>query len=186
MQDFLLDNLLLLKSLHLVGMVGWFGGLFYLVRIFVYHVEALDKPTAEANILTAQYQIMEQRVYKIICNPGMIITWVFGLLMLHAYGLEWLKTQHWMHAKLAFVVILSGYLGYCKTVMKRLAKGEKVLTSFKFRLFNEIPSILLLAIILLAVYRNSLNYGKAIIGVLVFGIIIFAITKAYKKARNKA
>ncbi len=184
MREMLLEYILLFKTFHLVGMVGWFGGMFYLVRIFVYHVEAFDKPDHEAKVLIPQYQLMESRVYRIICNPGMIITWIFGLLMLYAYGMEWFKTNNWMHAKLTLVFLLSGYLGYCKVIIRKLATGERVMSSFKFRLFNEVPSIFLLSIILLAVYQNYLQFGKALIGILIFGFIIFAFARFYKSIRK--
>lgn len=177
--------LLLLKSLHIVGFVAWFGGLFYLARILVYHREAMDLPEAEQKVLVPQYELMSSRVYRIICNPGMVFTWICGLGMLHLYGLEWLKVQPWMHAKLLLLVLLSGYLGYCGKLMKRMAAGEQPMTSFQLRLFNEVPTILLLAIVLLAVFRNLLNFGIAFLGVLLFGVVLYVFAKWYKSLRKK-
>lgn len=185
MSEFLIDNLPLWKALHLIGMVAWFGGMFYLGRIFVYHSEAFDLPKDKSAVLIPQYELMQNRVYKIIFTPAMVITWIFGLLMLHIYGVDWLKANYWMHAKLLLLVLLSGYHGYCKTVMKKLAKGEKVMSSFKFRLFNEVPTIFLVAIILLAVFRNTLDFGKAFGGIILFAIVLVLFTKWYKKLREQ-
>jgi len=156
-----------------------------LVRIFVYHVEAFDKPQPERDILTKEYAAIEKKVYRIICNPAMIITWIFGLLMIFDYGWDWFKINTWLHIKLVAVFILSGYQGSTKKMMQRLEKGEVVMSSFKTRLFNEIPTIFLLIIVLLAVYRNRLNPLWATVGVLIFGIVIFLLAKAYKKQRQK-
>lgn len=186
MREFLIDYLPLMKALHIVGAVGWFGGLFYLVRIFVYHKEAMDLESPEREILIKQYCIMEDRVYNIICKQGMNITWIFGLLMLFTYGLDWMKANYWLHAKLLLVVLLSGYQHYCKSIITKLADNDQTLTSFGFRLFNEVPSIMLLAIVLLAVYRNTLNYPKAIGGILIFGLLIYFIARIYKSKRAQS
>ena len=184
----MIEYLFLFKSLHIVGAVAWFGGLFYLVRIFVYHVEAFDKSDPDKQILTDQYKLMESRVYRIICTPGMLITWVFGMLMIAAYidaqGMSWLRSNSWMHSKLLFVIILSGYQGYCAKMMKTLSTGESTLNSFQTRLFNEVPTLLLLIIVLLAVYRNTLNSGLAFVGILIFGIVLVVFTKIYKSTRS--
>ncbi len=185
----MIEYLLLFKSIHIVGAVAWFGGLFMLVRIFVYHIEALDKPQPEKDILAKEYADIAKRVYTIICTPAMVITWIFGILMIVAYidaqGMTWFKMNSWLHVKLLAVFILSGYQGSTKKMMKKLAAGERVLTSFKTRLFNEIPTILLLIIVLLAVYRNTLNALWAIIGVVIFALSIFLLAKLYKSKRNK-
>ncbi|GJM35017.1 MAG: membrane protein [Saprospiraceae bacterium] len=178
--------LLFFKALHIVGFVAWFAGLFYLVRIFVYHVEAMDKSQPERDILVHQFQQMEWRVYKIIINPAMMITWVAGLIMLYLHGLEWLKVNYWMHAKLPLLFLLIGYQLWCKRLIVRLEKGEKALTSFQFRLANELPTLFLLTIVLLAVFRNSLNFFYAFFGILGFGFALFLAAKAYKQFREKA
>ena len=186
----MIEYLLLFKSIHIVGAVAWFGGLFYLVRIFVYHIEALQFEDPKRGILTDQYKIMEQRVYYIICIPAMLITWIFGSIMIAAYldvqGLEWLKANAWMHSKLLLVILLSGYQHYTKSLMKKLGSGETSLSSFNMRLLNEVPTIFLLAIVLLAVYRNTLNSIYAFIGIFIFGIILFLGARYYKSIRSKS
>lgn len=184
----MIEYLQLFKSIHIFGAVAWFGGLFMLVRIFVYHIEAMSKPQPDKDVLTREYASIEQRVYHIICTPSMLITWIFGMLMVAAYieaqGMAWFKANTWLHFKLLAVFMLSGYQGSTKKMMKRLAAGEHVMTSFKTRLFNEIPTIFLLIIILLAVYRNTLNALWASAGVVIFALSIFLLAKAYKKQRS--
>ena len=87
----------LFKALHIVGFVAWFAGMFYLVRMFVYHREAQDDEQPKRDILTQQFNRMEWRVYKINCNPAMMLTWICGLSMLYLNGLEWLKVNPWMY-----------------------------------------------------------------------------------------
>lgn len=184
----MIEYLLLFKSLHIIGAVGWFGGLFLLVRIFVYHVEAFDKEQPDKDILINQYKLMASRVYKIICVPGMLITWIFGCLMIAAYldaqGTAWLKINAWLHVKLLFVFLLTGYLHSCKSIMRRLNNGERVMSSFKTRLYNEVPSIFLVVIVLLAVYRNTLDSGITFVGIILFAITLFLIAKWYKTKRT--
>lgn len=180
-----ISYLALFKSLHIVGFVAWFGGLFYLARILVYHREAMDRPSDESRVLLPQYELMSSRVYRIICNPAMIFTWICGLSMLHLYGLQWLAANPWMHIKLFLLVLLSGYLGYCGKLMKRMNAGEKPMTSFQLRLFNEVPTVLLLAIVLLAVFRNTLHFGIAFGAIMLFGVILYLFAKWYKSLRKQ-
>ncbi len=174
--------LYIFKALHIVGFTAWFAGLFYLVRMFVYHREAFDKAAPEKEILTKQFNLMEWRVYKIICNPAMIITLVFGIAML-IYNPEYMKMP-WIHVKLTLLVLLIGYHHYCKSVIKKLEKGEANLTSFRLRLMNEVPTLFLLAIVLLAVLRDNANYLYVFGGLFLFGLVMYLIAKAYKKKRE--
>ena len=166
-------------------MVAWFAGLFYLVRLFVYHVEAYDKSEAESDVLIPQYQVMESRLYRIILRPAMLMTWVFGLALVYSRGLEWVKDSSWLHLKLFLVVLLSGYSESLGKIIKRLAQGEKVMTSYQFRLFNEVPTLFLLAVILLAVFKNMTNFAYTFIAIIVMGIILMIFTKIYKRIRLK-
>ncbi len=175
--------LLYLKALHIVGFVSWFAGLFYLVRMFVYYVEAGEKQEPEKSILQKQFKIMQWRVYKIICNPAMMITFIGGFGMLYIYP-DYLKMP-WLHIKLALVFCLLAYHLYCKSVIKKLERGEQSYSSFQFRLMNEVPTLFLVSIVLLAVLKSGLNTLYAFGGVLVFGIVLFLATKLYKQSREK-
>lgn len=179
-----MNTIFLLKSIHIIGFVAWFSGLFYLVRIFVYHREVMDETGEKRAILTAQFGLMAKRVYGIICMPAMIITWICGLGMLHSYGFEWFKASTWMHIKLVPLIMLSGYQGICKRWMGRLIAGEKIFSSQKFRLLNEVPTVLLFIIVPLAVYKNTINPIYLILSVLgIIGLLILC-TRLYKSYRT--
>jgi putative membrane protein len=171
------------KAFHIIGFVSWFAGLFYLVRLFVYHVEANEKPEPEKSILQKQYTYMEWRLYNIITTPAMVLTLCFGISMLFINP-AWLQSG-WMHAKLGLLVALIGYHHWCKTVIKRLERGEMPFNSFQFRLLNELPTIFLVSIVLLAVLKNTLNMLYAFGGVFLFGMALFVAARQYKKYRLK-
>lgn len=176
-------TILYLKALHIVGFVAWFAGLFYLVRMFVYHEESFDKAEPDRTILSTQFNIMQWRVYKIICNPAMMITFIGGLGMLYlnpAY-----LQMGWMHIKLALVCLLLAYHLYCKSVIKKLERGERIYTSFQYRLLNEVPTLFLVSIVLLAVLKSGLNTLYAFLGVIAFGVVLFVATKLYKRSREQ-
>jgi len=173
-----------LKAFHIIGAVAWFGGLFYLVRIFVYHVEAEQKEEKLRPAFKAQYELMEQRAYKIICNPAMMITWTCGLLMTYINPDYW--TQGWFHFKITVLILLTVYHLWCKSLISKLRSGQMPYTSFQFRLLNELPTIFLVSIVLLAVLRNTLNFLYAFLGVIAFGLLLFLFAKIYKKKRQNS
>jgi len=175
---------LLIKSLHLVAMVAWFAGLFYLIRLFVYHTEAASKPESEREVLIKQYQLMESRLYNIICQPAMILTWLFGLIMIFMNGYEWFTDNIWLHQKILLVILLTAYQLNSKKIMNHLLKQKSRMSSFQLRLYNEIPTLLLLSIILLAVYKNLLNFVYALGGIIAFALLLFAFAKIYKSLRS--
>jgi len=175
----------LVKSLHIISFVAWFAGLFYLVRLFVYHTEAFSFSNPKREILLTQYHIMETRLYKIICNPAMMLTWLFGFIMIYLNGWEWYKANIWLHFKIGFVFLLTLYHLYNKKIIKSLKSEKKVMTSFKFRLYNEVPTLFLAVIVLLAVYKNLLNFGYTFAGLIVFAVFMFIAAKLYKRKRIK-
>lgn len=178
-------SILLLKTLHIIGFTAWFAGLFYLVRIFVYHTEAYDKTEPEQSILRRQYEVMESRVYKIICNPAMMITWTAGLLMIYKYGRDWFAASTWLHIKLVLLVVLTVYHLSCKRMIQRIRKGPTGWSSFAYRLYNEVPTILLVSIVVLAVFKNGTQIGTTLISIFLLGVTLFVITKWYKRIREK-
>lgn len=171
------------KALHIIGFVAWFAGLFYLVRMFVYHTEAYDKPEPESSILKNQFHLMEWRVYKIICNPAMMITFTFGFAML-IYNPAYLQGV-WMHIKLALVFLLLAYHIYCKRIIKQLEIGKTRFSSFQFRLFNEFPTLFLFFIVFLAVFKDTMNPLKLFGGIITLGFVLFLIAKAYKRSAGR-
>lgn len=141
------------KAFHIVGIVCWFAGMFYLPRLFVYHAEANEQPEPARSILRNQYQIMERRLYSIIMTPAMLLTlaMAIGLVTTEPHVLK----QPWMHVKLACVLLLVGYHHYCKRIMKKLAADECRMTGQHFRWFNEFPTVFFVLVVMLAVFKNS-------------------------------
>jgi len=176
---------LIIKSIHVVVVIAWFAGLFYLVRLFVYHTEAMDAAEPKRSILMEQYHIMERRLHNIICTPAMALTWILGITMMVHNGGEWLKVNTWLHSKMIFVLILTIYHERNRKIIKKLHQGIKTMSSESFRLYNEVPTLLLLIIILLAICKNMLNIGYALLGILIFAVIMFLFMKVYKSIRLK-
>jgi putative membrane protein len=170
------------KTFHIIGFVTWFGGLFYLGRIFVYHIEALSKEEPAKSVLVEQFKLMEQRVYKIIANAGMMITFTFGTLML-VFQPAYLQSP-WIHIKLLFVILLLLYHLKCKQMMKQFANDSFKWKSFQLRLWNEVPSFFLVIIVILAVFRDQTNYLYLAIGMVLFSAMIFYFARAYKNRRE--
>lgn len=170
------------KALHIIGFVSWFAGLFYLVRMFVYHVEANDYEEPKKGVLIEQFKLMQRRVYYIICMPAVIITWSGGVAML-CINPGYLELG-WIHVKLFLVVLLTIYHHYCKSLMNKLASNTLDWSSSKFRQFNEVPTLFLVAIVMIAVYKASLNALYAFVGLLIFGLLLQLGIKAYRKKRE--
>jgi protoporphyrinogen IX oxidase len=170
------------KAFHIIGGVAWFAGLFYLVRIFVYHIEANQKDVSLQSHFKDQYVLMEQRTYKIICNPAMMITWFCGLSMTILNPAYW--SMPWFQFKIVVLILLTCYHLWTKSMIKKLSQDQQPYTSFQFRLLNELPTIFLLTIVLLAVLRDTLNFFYALGGVLVFAVLLYVIAKIYKTRRG--
>lgn len=186
--------ILFFKALHVVGFVSWFAGLFYLVRMFVYHVEAAAKPEPERSIMTKHFNLMQWRVYKIICNPAMMITWLAGLSMLLLdvsgtipMGYFVSGTSGWMTVKLVLLILLLAYHLYCKKLIIRLESGELPMTSTQFRLFNELPTLFLVAIAFIAVLGKAgrLNYFYLALGIVGFVGLLMVGVRVYKRVRER-
>jgi len=135
-----------LKALHLISMVAWFAGLFYLPRLFVYHSEATDA------VSIARFKVMERKLYKGIMLPSMLATLIFGGTLLYL-GWPIYKSMGWLHAKLTLVVLLIGYHHVCGAYLKKFARDANTHSSKFYRWFNEVPAVFLVGIVLLAVIR---------------------------------
>ena len=173
-----------LKSLHLIFMVSWFAGILYMVRLFIYHVEARDKSENEKSILTAQFKIMEKRLWYIISWPAMILTAVFGIWMLIENPV--LLKQGFMHIKLTLVVGLILYHLGLHSIFLKLQKDEGNYRSEKLRVLNEIGTIFLVSIIFVIVMKNTFDWVYGLIGFFGLGILFMVLIKAYKKYRSKS
>ncbi len=170
------------KSLHLVGMVSWMAGMFYLVRLMVYHAEALTKPEPEKGILCRQYNLMEWKVYRIILVPAVLITWSFGTMLLVLQPAWW--QQGWMHVKLLLLVLLSAYTHYTKSHIRWLEQGSVRYNHMFYRVLNEVPTLFLVAIVMLAVYKSGIHYGYLAAGMAGFtGLIGYGLWRANSKGK---
>ncbi|MDJ0714163.1 MAG: protoporphyrinogen oxidase HemJ [Prochloraceae cyanobacterium] len=177
------------KAFHLIGVVVWFAGLFYMGRLFVYHAEASLQPEPAKSILKSQYELMEKRLYNIITTPGMYVTVVMAIGLISTEP-EILKSW-WLHAKLGLVLLLIGYHHYCKGIMKKLAKDECQWTGQQFRVFNEAPTVLLISIVLLAVFKNNLPLDlttwliAALVVLMAVGIQLYARKRRLDKEKQE-
>ena len=140
--------MLWIKALHIISVVCWFAGLFYLPRLFVYHAMSED------NISIERFKIMERKLYYGIMTPAMVATFAFGLWLL-IKGWEAYKTLAWMHLKLALVFVLMGYHHVCKFHLKRFLADQNTRGHVYFRWFNEFPVIILIAVVILVVVKPS-------------------------------
>ena len=169
------------KAFHIIGIVVWFAGLFYLVRLFIYHVEANEEPEPAQSILKKQYGLMEKRLLNIITTPGMIVTvaCAVGLIVVEPE----LMKQGWLHAKLTFVVLLLGYHYYCTRLVKQLAAGTCRWGSQQLRGLNEAPTVLLVIIVLLAVFKGSFPTSATVW--VIFGLVVAMVATIQLYARKR-
>ena len=175
-----------IKALHLIFVITWFAGLFYIVRLFVYHAEAKQKPQPEQDILIQQYQLMQYRLWYIITWPSAVLAsfFAFWMLFFTEAGKFWL-TQPWMHVKLAFVLLLYLYHGKCHQIFKQLQKDEVKHSSNFFRIWNEGATIILFAIVFLVILKSAINWIYGVVGIFIFSILIMFGYKLYKRIREK-
>jgi len=169
------------KSFHFIGIVVWFAGLFYLVRLFVYHAEAEEQPEPAKTILKEQYQIMEKRLYNLITTPGMFVTvlMAIGLISTEPDVLH----DTWLQIKLILVSLLIGYHFYCGWMLKKLAKNESGWTGQQFRALNEVPTVLLAMIVFLAVFKQNLPVSSSIAAILAMIVLMVVTINLYAKKR---
>ena len=172
-----------LKSLHLIFVITWFAGLFYIVRLFVYQIEANEKPSPEKEILQKQYKIMTYRLWYIIAWPSAILATIFALSLLHLNS--GLLEMSWMQVKLVFVVLLFIYHLKCHQIFKELQNDEVKYTQNFMRLWNEGATLILFAVVFLVILKNAVNWIYGVIGIALFSILIMLGFKFYKRIREK-
>ena len=142
-----MNSYLLFKSLHLIAVVSWLAGLLYLPRIFVYHVENKEKKQA-----TDIFVVMERRLYFYIMRPAMILTWLFGVILIYLNGLE-VFSQLWMQLKIVFVISLSVFHEYLGRCLYSLKNNSNTRSAKYFRIINEIPTIMLILIVFIVIFK---------------------------------
>lgn len=170
------------KSLHIIFVVTWFAGLFYIVRLFIYHVEAYKKSELEKNILIEQFKIMEKRLWFGIAWPSAILSILFGILLL-IYTPGFLEMT-WMHIKLSLVLLLGVYHLLCGKIMNELKLNVVNYTSNQLRVWNEVATIFLVSIIFLVEFQNAINWLFALGGLLIFSACLMFAIRIYKKMRH--
>jgi len=176
-------DFLYVKALHIIFVVTWFAGLFYIVRLFIYQTEAEQKPEPAKEILQTQYKLMSKRLWYIITWPSAVLASVFAFWMLYTnpYYLE----EPWMLIKLSFVFALYFYHGYCHKIFTKLQNNEVKYTALKLRIFNEVSTILLFAIVFLVTVKSAINWIWGVVGIILFGVLMMLGIKLYKTLREK-
>jgi protoporphyrinogen IX oxidase len=171
-----------IKALHIIFIVTWFAGLFYIVRLFIYQVEAIEKPEAERSILSPFLNLMASRLWYIITWPSAVLTLIFGFWVLY-YRWGYMQ-MGFMHAKLGFVFLLYIYHFICHKIFKDLQEGKAKWTSMQLRMWNEVATVLLFAIVFLIVLKSLISVVWGIVGLLGLSILMMVGIKWYKKVRN--
>lgn len=173
-----------LKTFHLVGVVSWFAGLFYYGRLLVYHAEALASPEPRRGILARQYQIMESRLFHIIMNPAMGLSLVTAAAMLLTPNGRAYLTQPWMLAKLVLVALLLAFHFWMRRIMLELAEGIVRWRTERLRLLNEVPTLILVLVTLLAVFKTAVPWGALGATAAVLVVAILVGLRAYGRHRQ--
>ena len=174
---------LYIKSLHLIFVITWFAGLFYIPRLFVYQIEAYHKPSPDKEILGRQLGLMAKRLWNIITWPSAILATIFSIWLLILQPL-WLQ-EPWMQVKLGFVVLLIIYHLKTYQYYKQLQRGEVKKSSSYMRLWNEGATFVLFAVIFLVILKSAIDWVFGIVGMIVLGILIMLGFKIYKNIRSK-
>lgn len=170
-----------IKALHLIFVITWFAGLFYIPRLFIYHIEATKKTKQEADILVPQLKVMTKRLWYIITWPSAILCIIFAFWLLLLIP-SWIA-QSWMHIKLTFVVLLIAYHLKTHQIFLKLQKDKIVYTSMFMRIWNEGATLLLFAIVFLVILKDSFHWIFGLFGILGLGVILVLGIRLYKKIR---
>lgn len=172
-----------IKSLHLIFVITWFAGLFYIPRLFVYQIEAFHKPSPDKEILGKQLKLMAKRLWYIITWPSAILSTSFAVwLLLLMPG--WLD-QGWMHVKLTFVLLLFFYHYKTQVYFKQLQNDIVKKSSSYMRIWNEGATFILFAVVFLVILKSTLNWIFGVVGIIVLGILIMLGFRVYKSIREK-
>ncbi|MEN0062543.1 MAG: CopD family protein [Myxococcota bacterium] len=176
-------DVLTLKALHIVAVVCWFAGLFYIVRLFVYLRETMDRPAAERAVLDPQLQLMATRLWLGITWPSGVATVVLGLALLGTqYGLG--PYPGWMHLKLALVAGLCAYHAGCHVIYHRLIRGVPVWSGRGFRIYNELATLFLVSIVFLVVLKSALSVVWGVLGLIGFAAVLMLGINVYRRVRQ--
>ena len=174
----------LLKALHIIFVVTWFAGLFYMFRLFVYHREAQDQnPGPVRDALIDQFRIMERRLWLAITWPSSVLAVAFGVGML--YHIPGYLAQPWLHVKLGFVALLMVYQGIGHRIWTNIKRHDAPWSSTTYRLLNEVPTVILIAAVFLVVYKDSVSWLGGVAGILGLALIFTFAVRMYKRIRER-
>jgi len=180
--------MLYLKAVHIIFVVTWFAGIFYMPRLFIYNTEAAEKPDGAKAALREQFTIMMKRLWYGITWPSAILTLIFGPWVMFNAGwnnLLMLPSISWLHVKLAFVVVLYIYFYSLHRIFKQQVNGVFKYTSQQLRIYNEVATVLLVAIVVLATVKDSLSFVWGLIILAGFIVVLMSAIKIYKIVRNR-
>ncbi len=172
-----------IKALHLIFVITWFAGLFYIPRLFIYHIEASEKASPEKEILTKQLQLMTKRLWYIITWPSAILATFFAVWLLVLMPV-WLQ-QPWMHIKLGFVLLLIAYHLKNHHIFNQFQRNEIKYTSNFMRIWNEGATLILFAVVFLVILKSTFTWIFGVVGILVLGILLMLGIKLYKRIRKR-
>jgi putative membrane protein len=171
---------LYVKALHIIFIVTWFSGMFYIVRLFIYNTEANEKGEPEKSILQRQFNIMIKRLWLGITWPSAVLTLIFGPWMWYMYG----HLDNWLGIKLCFVVGLYAYHFTLHRIYKQQSKGIFKYTSGQLRIWNEVATIFLIAIVMLAVVKQGMSLVWGLCGLVLLMVLLMSAIKIYKAIRT--
>jgi putative membrane protein len=174
-----------IKALHIIFIVTWFSGMFYIVRLFIYNTEANEKTEPEKTILQNQFTIMIRRLWMGITWPSAILTLIFGPLMWYKLMGNQFILVNWLSIKLCFVIALYAYHLSLNTIYKQQSKGIFKYTSNQLRIWNEVATIFLIAIVMLAVVKQGMSLVYGLLGLVLVVILLMSAIKIYKRVRGK-
>ena len=172
-----------IKSLHLIFVITWFAGLFYIPRLFIYQIEAAQKPQPDRDILVNQLKLMSKRLWYIITWPSAVLATIFAIWLLLLIP-DWLQ-QSWMHVKLGFVLLLILYHLKNHQIYNQIQNNTYKWTSNQMRLWNEGATLILFSIVFLVIVKSAFNWIYGVIGIILLGVLLMLGIKIYKRIRSK-
>jgi protoporphyrinogen IX oxidase len=178
-----------IKALHIIFIVTWFSGMFYMPRLFIYNTEAVEQPQAARNVLHKQFNVMMRRLWYGITWPSAILTLIFGPLVMFAghWNDNLLQPERrWLFVKLVFVLLLYIYHCTIHCIFRQQLNGLFNYTSQQLRVWNEVATVFLIAIVMLAVVKQSISFVYGLIGLVLFIVILMSAIKIYKAIRSNS
>lgn len=169
-----------IKALHIIFVVTWFSGMFYLGRLFIYNREAQDKEPVEKEILTNQFNVMIRRLLFGICWPSAVLTWIFGLWLLTFFP----SLPTWLIIKIGLVLILTLYQISLDRLFRTQQKGQFRHSSFGLRIWNEVPTLFLVSIVMLVVVKQNMSPVYGLLGLIIFIVVLMSAIGLYKRFRE--